>query len=159
MSCGDRTVKLARRYAFLGRSMVVWLILIAAETINGAVREIFVEPVLGNKLAKEVSFASAIVLITLVGYLFIQWISAGDIRKLLQVGLFWSALTFAFEGFLTLTLADLTWEQFIMDLNPFSGGLMAYGLAYLIAVPVIAHYFSVAVSPAVLSRRISGLHR
>ena len=111
---------MAGKYTFLARSFAVWLIIIAAETLNGAIREIFVAPVVGIHLAKQISFVSAIVLITVITLYFIRWIGAADIQRSLVVGLMWAVLTFA-----------------IADFNPLSGGLMSYGLAYLLVIPAI----------------------
>ena len=128
---------MAGKYTFLARSFAVWLIIIAAETLNGAIREIFVAPVVGIHLAKQISFVSAIVLITVITLYFIRWIGAADIQRSLVVGLMWAVLTFAFEVTLSMALAGLKWEQIIADFNPLSGGLMSYGLAYLLVIPAI----------------------
>ena len=68
---------------------------------------------------------------------FIRWIGAADIQRSLVVGLMWAVLTFAFEVTLSMALAGLKWEQIIADFNPLSGGLMSYGLAYLLVIPAI----------------------
>ena len=143
---------MAGKYAFLGRSMVVWLIIIAAETMNGAIREIFVTPVLGIYTAKLISFASAVVIVTLITHYSVRWIGVADIRRLLTVGFLWSGLTLTFEIILAMTFAGLNWDQVIADLNPISGGLMTFGLVYLIVVPVIAQHILAVVRPEIFSR-------
>lgn len=142
---------MAGKYTFLARSFAVWLIIIAAETINGAMREIFVVPVVGIHLAKQISFASAIVLITVITLYFIQWIGATELRGLLVVGLLWAVLTFAFEVILSMGVAGLNWAKIIADFNPLSGGLMSYGLAYLLVIPVITFSILAVVHPAIRS--------
>ena len=142
---------MAGKYTFLARSFAVWLIIIAAETINGAMREIFVVPVVGIHLAKQISFASAIVLITVITLYFIQSIGATELRGLLVVGLLWAVLTFAFEVILSMGVAGLNWAKIIADFNPLSGGLMSYGLAYLLVIPVITFSILAVVHPAIRS--------
>ena len=142
---------MAGKYTFLARSFAVWLIIIAAETINGAIREIFITPVVGFHVAEQISFASAIVLITVITLYSIRWIGATELRGLLVVGLLWAVLTFAFEVILSMGVAGLNWAKIIADFNPLSGGLMSYGLAYLLVIPVITFSILAVVHPAIRS--------
>ena len=73
-------------------------------------------------------------------------------RRLVVVGLLWAGLTFAFEVILSMAFAGLNWEQIIADFNPFSGGLMSYGLAYLLVIPVITFSILAVVHPTTSSR-------
>lgn len=143
---------MAGKYTFLARSFAVWLIIIATETFNGAIREIFVTPIVGVHDAKRISFASAIVLITVITLYFIRWIGAADIQRSLVVGLMWAVLTFAFEVTLSMALAGLKWEQIIADFNPLSGGLMSYGLAYLLVIPAITFSIQAVLHSAIRRR-------
>ncbi len=143
---------MAGEYSFLARSLVVWLLIIAAETMNGAIREIFITPVVGFHVAKQISFASAIVLITVITFYVIRWIGATGLQRLVVVGLLWAVLTFAFEVILSMAFAGLNLEQIIADFNPFSGGLMSYGLAYLFVIPVITFRILAEVHPTTRPR-------
>jgi len=143
---------MAGECTFLARSFAVWLLIIAAETMNGAIREFFITPVVGFHVGEQISFASAIVLITVITLYSIRWIGATELRRLVVVGLLWAGLTFAFEVILSMAFAGLNWEQIIADFNPFSGGLMSYGLAYLLVIPVITFSILAVVHPTTSSR-------
>lgn len=143
---------MAGEYTFLARSFAVWLLIIAAETMNGAIREIFITPVVGFHVGEQISFASAIVLIAVITFYLIRWIGATELRRLVVVGLLWAGLTFAFEVILSIAFAGLNWEQIIADFNPFSGGLMSYGLAYLLVIPAITFSIQAVFNSAIRRR-------
>lgn len=120
--------------------MFVWFGIIAAETINGALREVFLTPAIGDRPARRISFGIAIVLITVIVLSFVRWIGASDLPSLAAIGLLWVVLTLLFEVGIGTTLAGRTWEQIRSDFDPWSGGLMFFGLAYLAVVPTAAVY-------------------
>ena len=138
--------------AILSRSFVVWLIIIAAETINGIVREILISPIVGGQAGRQISFGIAIVLITAITLIFVRWIGAFDIWRLVGVGLLWAFLTFVFEVAASRILAGRSWAETMADFDPASGGLMAFGLAFLAIIPVLASSVLGFIRPEVRAR-------
>jgi hypothetical protein len=84
-------------YRWLTRSFLVWLALMAAETFNGVVRELFVVPNLGDIRARQVSMAVALVVILLITMSSIKWIGASKAYRLITIGAIWSFMTVCFE--------------------------------------------------------------
>lgn len=119
------------------RAVVVWLAFMALETIHGTLRMIYMEPAIGTGPAKRVSFFTGSALMFLVIYLLIRWIGAQSRRALLQIGAFWVVLTFAFEMVIG-RLLGRTWHEALAEYNPFRGGLMFFGMLFLLLAPFIA---------------------
>ncbi|CAN5529788.1 hypothetical protein BH10ACI2_BH10ACI2_07240 [soil metagenome] len=123
------------------RGLVVWLVFIFAESINGTIREIFVKPILGDLRARQLSFLSAIVIIFAVASIFFRWIGETKRKHLLLVGLLWVSLTFGFEVFVGRMLLGISWEIILSDYNIFNGGLMTFGLIILAVTPILVSEF------------------
>lgn len=120
----------------LARSSAVWLIIICAETLNGTLRELFIKPLVGDARARQISFLIALALISLIAFIFIRWIKAESNLNLFFVGIWWALLTFCFELFIACAVMKFSWEKFFADYNFFQGGLMLFGLLYLIFAPL-----------------------
>lgn len=119
------------------RTVFVWLVIILAETLNGIAREAFITPQLGNVSARRISFCIALVLILAIAYWSAPMFSALMYAGRILVGVAWAALTFCFEVFLIGSLAGISTERIIADYDPRQGGLMAFGMLYLIAAPTL----------------------
>lgn len=121
------------------RAVFVWLVIILAETLNGIIRELFITPQLGDINARRVSFGIALILILAIAYWSAPMFSALTHVGRILVGAAWAALTFCFEVFLIGSLAGITTERIVADYDPRQGGLMAFGMLYLIAAPTLGY--------------------
>jgi hypothetical protein len=77
----------------LVRAFLVWLVIIAAETVHG----ILLVPIVGDLPARQIDILIGSLMIFAVAYLFIRWIAARTTLQLLGVGLLWVVLTVLFE--------------------------------------------------------------
>jgi hypothetical protein len=121
------------------RTVFVWLVIILAETLNGIAREVFITPRLGDVSARRISFSIALVLIFAIAYWSAPMFSTLTNVGRILVGAAWAALTFCFEVFLIGSLAGISTERIIADYDPRQGGLMAFGMLYLIAAPTLGY--------------------
>ncbi len=120
------------------RSIVVWLMFILAESLNGAIRIFWLVPFLGDSRAQPIAFMTGAVLVLTIATLFIRWIQASRVSQLLSVGMLWMMLTLAFEIALGRVVFGYSWEQIATNFNVFNGGLMPFELALLVLAPLIA---------------------
>ena len=119
------------------RALLVWLIIISAETVHGIARTVFLAPLTGDFRARQIAVFLAIIIIFSITFLFIRWIAAKDRRELLIVGAIWVLLTLAFEfglGF----LLGLPAERILEDYNILKGGLMPIGIIAMLFSPLLA---------------------
>lgn len=122
---------------FLLRAIVVWFIIMVAESIHGTLRTLYLEPWLGSMRARQVSVFTGCILIFVITMLCIRWIDARRPADLLAVGLVWVICTLVFE-FTLGRILGFSWERMIEDYDIRRGGLMAVGLLFMLFAPYIA---------------------
>jgi hypothetical protein len=124
--------------SLLVKSIIVWLMFIVTESLNGTVRIFYLIPALGDPLAHQISFAIGVVLIVTTATIFIPWFQASRISQLLEIGILWLLLTAGFELVLGRFVLGYSWQQIAADYNIYQGGLMPYGLVLLTLSPIVA---------------------
>jgi len=120
------------------RAFAVWLIIVAVETIHGALRTFFLASYVGDFRARQISVFTGSLLIFGIAFLFIRWIGAGSTEFLLIVGLFWLVLTLLFEITLGRLILGLSWERIFADYDISRGGLLLFGMLFLTVTPLVA---------------------
>ena len=120
------------------KSILVWLVFILAESLNGTARIFWLIPLLGENLAHQISFAIGSLLVLAIATLFIRWLEASKLSQLLSIGLIWLLLTVLFEIALGRFVLAYSWQQIAADYNVLQGGLMPIGLVLLVFSPFIA---------------------
>lgn len=125
-------------FPLLVKAFVIWLTFILLESLHGTFRVMYLEPRLGIPQARRLSLFTGSLLCLVVVYLMIGWLKTDQPRILLQIGLFWTALTLLFEFALGRFVMGRSWDSLLADYNPFRGGLMLIALAVMMAAPFIA---------------------
>ena len=120
------------------KSILIWLVFIATESLNGTIRTLWLVPSLGDPLAHRISFVTGAFIVLAIATLFIRWLHASRVSQLLGVGVLWSALTLGFEIVLGRIVLGYSWAQIATDYNLMQGGLMSFGLVWLAASPLLA---------------------
>lgn len=122
---------------YLLRSIIIWLLIIFVESIHGAIRQLFLAPIVGDFPARRIAVFTGIVLIFLVTLVFIRWINAPNGRALLLIGFIWVCLTIFFEFSLGSFVFNYSWERMLEDYKVARGGLMAFGLLFMLVTPYL----------------------
>jgi hypothetical protein len=122
------------------RALVVWVVIIAVETIHGVIRQTLIAPAVGDLPARQIGVFVGSVLILAVVWLFVDWLHAYSFKSKIVIGLFWCALTFAFEVLLGLSLGFRT-ERIFADYDLTQGGFMLFGMIVLAFSLVIVSKF------------------
>ncbi|MBX7055967.1 MAG: hypothetical protein K1X36_13520 [Pyrinomonadaceae bacterium] len=120
------------------RSFAVWLALMAAESVNGAFREAFLVRSMGQVQARQLSFGLSLVILLSLAILFIKWIDTSLRHRLLAIGAFWAILTVCFEVVLGRLILGASWSAILSDYDVTRGGLMAFGIVFMIFLPLLA---------------------
>ena len=120
------------------RALAIWILIIFAESVHGAVRTLFIEPVVGDLKARQVGVFFGMILIFLITFWSIRWMGMRKTSHLLQAGLLWVVLTVLFEIVLGTLVFDYGAERITEDYDPRFGGLMLFGLAFMLFAPLIA---------------------
>ena len=136
MDAGLRSFEVARAVPWL-RATLVWMLIILAETAHGAVREIFIAPALGDLRARQLGIPIACVIVFAMAWATSRWLGAATRAVRLAVGLWWAALTLAFEFTLGRAIG-LSWSRILSDYDPSRGGFMVLGIAFMVFAPMLA---------------------
>jgi len=118
------------------RASLVWMLMMLAETGHGVVREVFIAPVIGGLRARQLGVLIGCVLIFIIAWLTARWMGASSRRLQFRVGAYWVILTLIFELSLGRALG-MSWSHIFADYNPFRGGYMLFGLAFMFLTPWI----------------------
>jgi hypothetical protein len=120
----------------LARGMVVWFVIIFVESLHGLARCLFLEPVLGDFMARQVSVFIGAVIIVAITFVFVRWLKGSRIIDFFLVGAMWVVLTVGFEILLGRFVMELSWERISSDYDLANGGLMPLGLLVMLLAPV-----------------------
>ena len=119
------------------RASLTWMLIILVETLHGMAREVFIAPLLGDLRARQLGVLVGCVLIFAIAWLTAGWMGARSRRTQLRVGVYWVAMTLAFEFALGRALGA-SWSRILEDYNPARGGFMILGMAFLFLAPMLA---------------------
>lgn len=120
------------------RAVVVWLLFILLESIHGTLRTLYLEPWLGSFRARQISVFTGCVIILAVTLIFIRWMNATSGAALIGIGAVWVVLTLIFEFVVVGPLLGYSWERMTEDYDLRRGGLMIFGLLFMLFAPYIA---------------------
>ncbi len=124
---------------FTLRSLAIWLLIISAEFVHGILRTLFLEPLIGDFQARQISvFVGSLIILT-IAYFSVQWIRAKNIQSLIVVGLIWLILTLMYEISLGRFVFGFSWKKILSDYDISKGGLLPFGLIILTLSPLITY--------------------
>lgn len=103
------------------RAAVVWLAILVLAVLNGALRDGFVSPRLGETAGRAISTVLLSLFVFAAAYVSHRWIGAKSSGEALQVGIFWTALTLAFEFLAGHYLFGDPWEKLLAEYNVLRG--------------------------------------
>jgi peptidoglycan/LPS O-acetylase OafA/YrhL len=120
------------------KSIAIWLLLIGAEVIHGALREAFLKPRIGDRPARRWCVFSGSLIVFTVSVFTIQWLGSPSTPQLIGVGTLWVTLTVVFEVAFGRCVARLPWKRIREDFDLRRGGLLPIGLALMLVSPLLA---------------------
>lgn len=117
------------------RALVVWVVIIVAETFQGALRRVLSGPEV-EFVVRQASVVLSAAVIFAITWFCLRWMRIASGAAALAAGFFWVALTLAFEIGLGRTLG-YSWDRILEDYDLMHGGLMPLGLAAMALTPWI----------------------
>jgi hypothetical protein len=79
------------------KSILIWLSIIPLAILNGAFREVFLIPWLGESYVQPISGLLLLLLLFIISFIFIPRIGKGEQKTYWKIGILWVVLTIAFE--------------------------------------------------------------
>lgn len=120
------------------RALLVWLVIIIAESVNGTLRTLYLAPVIGDFPARRIGVFVAMAIIFVITLAFARWMGARTRTHLLGIGLLWVVLTVIFEFALGRAVFHYDWSRILGDYDLSRGGLMVFGLLAMVFTPLVA---------------------
>jgi hypothetical protein len=108
------------------RTLAVWLLLMAAEAVQGTLRRAL-DSEDAAFLVRQVSVVTGAAIIFAITWFCMRWMEIRTTRGALAVGALWVMLTIAFEFGLG-RATGASWRQMLVDYDLLHGGLMPLGL-------------------------------
>ena len=106
------------------KAFVVWLLMLVAAFLNGALRELLIVRLVGEQVGHVISVFVLSGVIFGLAYLFVTAHRRLPARTLFQIGLFWLALSLLCEfGFFHYAMHE-PWEKLLADYNILRGRLL-----------------------------------
>jgi hypothetical protein len=121
--------------ALLARSLAMWFVLLAAMVANGIVRVGVLQPRFGEDVARQLACLSGVGIILALTALFVRRRRGPTPAQLWAIGMFWLALTVAFEfGFGRYVLGE-SWQTLLAEYQIGRGRLWPFVLLTTLAAP------------------------
>ena len=121
----------------LRRGLIVWFLIILAESVHGVLRTMLLEPLIGDLSARQIGVVIGTAMILAITFMFVRWLKANSGCQFLLIGLMWVVLTVGFEILLGRYVMSLSWERILSDYDVANGGLMLFGLLAMLFAPWI----------------------
>ena len=108
--------------SMIKKSLLIWLAIIPLAILNGGLREMVINPLIGEKYAQPLSGVLLCFILFVVCYFFIPRIGQGTAKTYWIIGLWWIILTVLFETGFGLLTGD-TLEELIKAYDVTTGNL------------------------------------
>jgi len=115
------------------RALAVWLLIIAAESVQGAMRRLLLSPEI-EFAVRQVSVLAGALVIFAITWVCLRWMRIRTAGEALAVGVFWVVMTLGFE-ILVGRAMRLGWDRIFADYDLVHGGLMPLGLLAMALTP------------------------
>jgi len=115
------------------RALLVWLLIVAAESVQGSLRRMLFDPDV-EFVVRQVSVLTGALIIFAITWACIRWLRIRSTVGALGVGVLWVVLTLAFEIVIGRALG-LSWARIASDYDLLHGGLMPLDLLAMALTP------------------------
>jgi hypothetical protein len=121
----------------MGRYLIAWFPMILIAVANGALREAWLVPRLGEHAARQVSTLLLIALFAVyIAFVTRAWPTA-TAGQALAIGALWLVLTLAFEFMLGRFVSGLSWREMLAEYNLAAGRLWALVPIWVAVAPYL----------------------
>lgn len=116
------------------KAFLIWLLIIPIAILNGGLREICLQPLLGEVYANLLSGFILCVAIFLIAYFSLPKLNQSSLRSYVLIGLLWVALTLTFETLFGLVQGH-NFEKILQNYNMTRGNLWPLIVIFIGIVP------------------------
>jgi hypothetical protein len=121
----------------MSRYLIAWLVMLVVAIVNGGLRDFTYGRYLTALAASQLSCLSGIILLGAVIYLYHRRWPFASARQAWSAGLFWMALTVAFEFLFFHYVAGHPWAELLAAYDIASGQLWPLILLWVLVAPYL----------------------
>lgn len=125
----------------LWKYLAAWLVMLVISIGNGAGRDFLYGKHLSELASHQVSTASGILLIGIVIWVFDKVVAPASGREALSIGLFWAALTVAFEFIFFHYVGGRSWAELLANYNVLKGRVWVFLVLWIAVAPYVFFRF------------------
>jgi hypothetical protein len=130
----------------LWKYLAAWLVMLLVSVANGAARDFTYSRYLGELAAHQISTASGILLLGAVIWAFGRLVPPASAREAVSVGLFWAALTVAFEFLFFHIVGGHSWAELLANYNVLEGRVWVFVVLWIAVAPCAFFRFRTAIT-------------
>jgi hypothetical protein len=123
------------------RYLTAWFVLLAVAMVNGALRELTYGKHVSELAANQLSCVSGIILFGVVISQYVRRWPPASAREAWYIGMFWMALTVAFEFLFFHYVGGQSWEVLLENYDIASGHLWPLILLWVLVAPFLFHQY------------------
>lgn len=123
------------------RYLQAWFTMLGVAMVNGGLRDMTYGKQLPELLANQLSCLSGIILLGVVIYLYVRRWSLSSARQAIYIGLFWMALTVAFEFLFFHYFGKHSWAELMANYDIANGRLWPLVLLWVLIAPYLFYRF------------------
>jgi hypothetical protein len=123
------------------RYLIAWFVMLLIAMVNGALRDFTYGRHVPELLAHQLSSLSGIILFGVVFYQFVRRWPPDSARQAICIGLFWMALTVAFEFLFFHYVAGHSWTELLANYDIAHGRLWPLILLWVAFGPYVFHRY------------------
>lgn len=119
------------------RYIVAWFVLLAVAMVNGALREFTYGRYVSELAAHQISCLTGILLFAVLIHQYVRRWPPASAREAWRIGLFWTALTVAFEFLFFHYVGGHSWEVLLANYDLSAGRLWPLILLWVAVAPYV----------------------
>jgi len=123
------------------RAFLAWVLIAAAEVIQGILRLRLLNRRVGDHRARQIGVVTGCVLILAIAWSTLPWIGARSWPELIGVGFLWFFLMLTFDLVFGRLVFRAPWTRIAADFDPRRGNLLGFGMLFVFAAPLLAARF------------------
>ncbi len=121
------------------RPLLAWLVMLVVAILNGALRDFTYGKRLPELRANQLSCVSGIMLLGLVMFFYVRYWTPDSAGQALAIGLFWMALTVAFEFLFFHYVGRRSWAELWANYDLTRGRLWPLILLWVLLAPYLLY--------------------
>jgi hypothetical protein len=118
-----------------------WLVMLLVSIANGATRDFTYGKQMSELAAHQLSTVTSVLLLGTVIWAFVQLFPPSSGQKAICIGLFWMALTVAFEFIFFHFAGGHSWSQLLANYNILKGRVWVVVLLWVAVAPYVFFHF------------------